>query len=84
MSDRVIIEEQYREAMRYLKDPVEMVIKDGRVVAVIGGVTASENRPDWMPAPPTKEEFERMKAGPWFTTEEVFECLKSVQGVAVK
>ena len=76
MSDRVIIEEQYREAMRYLKDPVEMVIKDGRVVAVFGGVPAPENRPDWMPAPPTKEEFERMKAGPWITSEELLASLR--------
>ncbi len=78
MSTRVTISESYRNFLQYLSDPVELCIENGRVVAVFGGEPTPDKRPEWMGAPPTREEFEQMKAGPWISSEDLLAKLRSM------
>ena len=74
----IVIDEHIREQLKVLKDPVVLYVEDGRVVGVSGGEPDPADRPPDWPAPPTPEEFERMRKGPSYSTQEVLDYLRKL------
>lgn len=75
---QIVVDRAMRDKMLQATEGAELVDDFGTVIGTFLPQLPQSHPPGWLPLPLSSEELEQALSGPRYTTEEVFEHLRSL------